>query len=169
MNAPTHAPVGALEFTLIGSKLNSPRIPAWRVAWLQPAIDHPVHHHHDRCDGHHDCGDILRDHTPSSVTRSKRPPHEVRRLVTGTGKGLEEKLRWQRNQMISDHGPGLPDDAPIDQVRLPTRIRRALALAGLNTVGDIRRTSDAVLLSLPNIGQSSVTHLRNELGSHNRA
>jgi hypothetical protein len=39
--------------------------------------------------------------------------------------------------MISDHGPGLPDDAPIDQARLPTRIRRALALAGLNTVGDI--------------------------------
>jgi hypothetical protein len=27
--------VGALEFTIIGSKLNSPiRIPAWRVVWL---------------------------------------------------------------------------------------------------------------------------------------
>jgi hypothetical protein len=23
---------------------------------VQPAIDHPVHHHHDRCDGHQDCG-----------------------------------------------------------------------------------------------------------------
>jgi DNA-directed RNA polymerase alpha subunit len=70
--------------------------------------------------------------------------------------------------MISDPGAGLPDNVPIDQVRLPIRIRRALAIARLNTVGDVRQTSDVVLLSLPNIGQSSVTHLRNELARHNR-
>lgn len=63
-----------------------------------------------------------------------------------------------------DPGPNLPDDVSIDQVRLPHRIERALAAAGLKTVGDVRKASDAVLLSIRNLGQSSLTHLRNVLG-----
>jgi DNA-directed RNA polymerase alpha subunit len=63
-----------------------------------------------------------------------------------------------------DPGPNLPDDVSIDQVRLPYRIERALAAAGLKTVGDVRKASDAVLLSIRNLGQSSLTHLRNVLG-----
>ena len=63
-----------------------------------------------------------------------------------------------------DPGPNLPDDVSIDQVRLPHRIKRALAAAGLKTAGDVRKASDAVLLSVQNLGQSSLTHLRNVLG-----
>jgi DNA-directed RNA polymerase alpha subunit len=63
-----------------------------------------------------------------------------------------------------DPGPNSPDDVSIDQVRLPYRIERALAAAGLKTVGDVRKASDAVLLSIRNLGQSSLTHLRNVLG-----
>jgi hypothetical protein len=47
-----------------------------------------------------------------------------------------------------DHGPNLPDGVPIDQVRLRPFIKRALAAAGLRTVGDVRKASDAMLLSI---------------------
>ena len=35
--------------------------------------------------------------------------------------------------------PELPDDTPLERVRLPARIRKVLDLAGLKTVGDRRR------------------------------
>jgi DNA-directed RNA polymerase alpha subunit len=69
-----------------------------------------------------------------------------------------------RKMTKRDPGPNLPDDVSIDQVRLPHRIKRALEAAGLKTVGDVRKASDAVLLSIQNLGQSSLTHLRNVLG-----
>ena len=65
--------------------------------------------------------------------------------------------------------PNLLDDVSIDQVRLLPSIKRALVGAGLETVGDVRKTSDAMLLSFQNLGQSSVTRLRNELGRRDRA
>jgi DNA-directed RNA polymerase alpha subunit len=65
--------------------------------------------------------------------------------------------------------PKLLDDVSIDQVRLLPSIKRALVAAGLGTVGDVRKTSDAMLLSFQNLGQSSVTRLRNELGRRDRA
>jgi DNA-directed RNA polymerase alpha subunit len=67
-----------------------------------------------------------------------------------------------------DPDPNLPDYASIDQVRFPPRIKWALVAAGLKTVGDVRNTSDATLLSIQNLGQSSVTRLRNELGRRDR-
>jgi DNA-directed RNA polymerase alpha subunit len=60
--------------------------------------------------------------------------------------------------------PALPDDAPIEGVRLSTRIRNALNAAGLKTVGEVREASDATLLSLQDLGQGSVDHLRESLG-----
>jgi DNA-directed RNA polymerase alpha subunit len=64
--------------------------------------------------------------------------------------------------------PDLPDDASIDQVRLPPRIKRALLAAGLKSVGDVRKASDAMLLSIQNLGKSSVKCLRNKLGRRAR-
>jgi DNA-directed RNA polymerase alpha subunit len=55
--------------------------------------------------------------------------------------------------------PELPDDTPLDSVELPTRIRNVLAAEGLKTVGDIREASDAMLLSLQDLGKGSVAHL----------
>ena len=63
-----------------------------------------------------------------------------------------------------DPTPELPDDTPIGDVVLPTRIRNALAVAGLKTVGEVREASDTTLLSLPDLGQGSVAHLRETLG-----
>jgi DNA-directed RNA polymerase alpha subunit len=60
--------------------------------------------------------------------------------------------------------PELPDDTPIDHVRFTTRIRNVLNAAGIKTVGDIRKASDKTLLSLQDLGQGSVTHLRETLG-----
>jgi DNA-directed RNA polymerase alpha subunit len=60
--------------------------------------------------------------------------------------------------------PDLPDDTPIENVRFVTRIRNALNAVGMKTVGDVREVSDAVLLSLPDFGSSSLSYLREALG-----
>jgi DNA-directed RNA polymerase alpha subunit len=70
----------------------------------------------------------------------------------------------EREMTSYDPDPNLPDDISIGEVRLPPTIKRALAAAGLKTVGDVRKTSDAMLLSIQKLGRSSVTRLRNELG-----
>jgi DNA-directed RNA polymerase alpha subunit len=56
--------------------------------------------------------------------------------------------------------PEIPDDTLIADVRFSTRIRNALNAAGIKTVGEVRETSDATLLSLQDLGQGSVAHLR---------
>jgi DNA-directed RNA polymerase alpha subunit len=60
--------------------------------------------------------------------------------------------------------PELPDETPLDNVELPTRIRNALADGGLETVGEVREASDKILVTLPNLGTRSVAHLRKVLG-----
>jgi DNA-directed RNA polymerase alpha subunit len=61
-------------------------------------------------------------------------------------------------------GPELPDDALISRIDFPTRIRNALYYAGLNTVGEVRESSDEMLLSLPDLGSKSVALVRETLG-----
>jgi DNA-directed RNA polymerase alpha subunit len=78
-------------------------------------------------------------------------------------KVLKEKAKWTERRLI-DPTPELPDDTAIENVQLPTRIRNALAVAGLKTVGEVREASGEMLLSLPDLGQGSVTHLRETLG-----
>jgi DNA-directed RNA polymerase alpha subunit len=60
--------------------------------------------------------------------------------------------------------PELPDDTLISGVELPARIRTVLVIAGLETVGEVRETSDEILLSFQDCGKASVTHLRETLG-----
>jgi DNA-directed RNA polymerase alpha subunit len=49
-------------------------------------------------------------------------------------------------------------------VELPLRIRVALETAGIKTVGEVRKASDEMLLSLQDVGKASVAHLRETLG-----
>ena len=63
-----------------------------------------------------------------------------------------------------DPTPELPDDTPISDVEFPARIRNVLAAAGLKTVGEVRETSDKILLSFQDLGKASVAHLRETLG-----
>ena len=63
-----------------------------------------------------------------------------------------------------DQTPELPDDTPISDVEFPARIRNVLAAAGLKTVGEVRETSDEILLSLQDLGKGSVAYLRETLG-----
>jgi DNA-directed RNA polymerase alpha subunit len=63
-----------------------------------------------------------------------------------------------------DPTPELPDDTPISDVEFPARIRNVLAAAGLKTVGEVRETSDEILLSFQDLGKASVAHLRETLG-----
>jgi len=63
-----------------------------------------------------------------------------------------------------DPTPELPDDTPISDVEFPARIRNVLAAAGLKTVGEVRETSDEILLSFQDLGKASVADLRETLG-----
>src|SRR6202795_4170429 len=77
----------------------------------------------------------------------------------------EERLR--REQAAGPRlypAPELPDDTLIEQVRFSTRIRNALNAAGMRTIGEVRETSDDNLLSLQDLGPSSISHLRETLG-----
>src|SRR3954453_3409188 len=51
----------------------------------------------------------------------------------------------------STPSPELPDDALIEGLNLPTRIRNALINAGFKTVGDVRESSDKTLFSFQRI------------------
>jgi DNA-directed RNA polymerase alpha subunit len=81
-----------------------------------------------------------------------------------------ERLRAERLAREAVAGPmlypapELPDDTPIENVRFSARVRNALITADLKTVGEIREASDAMLLSLPDLGKGSVAHLRETLG-----
>ena len=63
-----------------------------------------------------------------------------------------------------DPTPELPDDTPISDVEFTSRIRNVLAAAGLKTVGEVRETSDEILMSFQDLGKASVAHLRETLG-----
>jgi DNA-directed RNA polymerase alpha subunit len=84
--------------------------------------------------------------------------------------GNLERLREERLAREAAAGPmlypapELPDDTPIENVRFSTRVRNTLITAGLKTVGEIREASDAMLLSLQDLGKRSVAHLRETLG-----
>ena len=81
-----------------------------------------------------------------------------------------ERLREERLRREQAAGPmlypapELPDDTLIEQVRFSTRIRNALNAAGLKTIGEVRETSDDNLLSLQDLGPSSISNLREILG-----
>ena len=81
-----------------------------------------------------------------------------------------ERLREERLRREEAAGPmlypapELPDDTLIEQVRFSTRIRNALNAAGMKTIGEVRETSDDNLLSLQDLGPSSISHLRETLG-----
>jgi DNA-directed RNA polymerase alpha subunit len=71
-------------------------------------------------------------------------------------------MTWLKPQMTEriDPTPQLSGDTPIDSIRLPTRILNVLANEGLKTVGEVRAASDAMLVSLPDLGPRSVAFLR---------
>jgi DNA-directed RNA polymerase alpha subunit len=84
--------------------------------------------------------------------------------VAASPPAAELGLREMSEQHLVDPRPELPDDTPIEEVRFPTRIRNVLAGAGLKTVGEVRETTDEILLSFQDLGPGSVAHLRETLG-----
>jgi DNA-directed RNA polymerase alpha subunit len=75
---------------------------------------------------------------------------------------LGEREMSEPNKL--DPTPGIPDDTLISDVELPARIRNVLVAAGLKTVGEVRETADETLLSLQDLGKSSVARIRETLG-----
>jgi DNA-directed RNA polymerase alpha subunit len=79
-----------------------------------------------------------------------------------------EGQREMNERHLIDPTPELPDNTRIEDVRFPTRIRNILTAAGLKTVGEVRETADKTLLTFPDVGQGSVSHLRETLGLPSR-
>ena len=81
-----------------------------------------------------------------------------------------ERLRGERLRREEAVGPmlypapELQDDTSVENVRFATRIRNALNIAGMKTIGEVREASDAALLSLPDFGSGSLSYLREALG-----
>jgi hypothetical protein len=76
---------------------------------------------------------------------------------------MEGKGNIQERDLL-DPTPELPDDTLLDRVQFPTRVRAALAASGLSTVGEIRESSNEMLLDLQDLGSGSVSYLREALG-----
>ena len=76
---------------------------------------------------------------------------------------LRAKAKRTERRLI-EPTPELPDDTPIENVQLPTRLRNVLAAEGLKTVGAVRETADKTLLSFQDLGPDSLAHLRRTLG-----
>jgi hypothetical protein len=102
-----------------------------------------------------------------SEAKEAMPDHEDAQKAF---EGNHERLRNERLARQAAAGPmlypapELPDDTLIGKVRFSTRIRNALNAAGMKTIGEVREASDEALLSLPDFGKSSITHLRQTLG-----
>ena len=69
--------------------------------------------------------------------------------------------------MLLNPSPSLPDNTPLDDVALPTRIRNAFKYNGIKTVGDVRETSDTTLLSFQDFGRGSLLFCRDVFGMMN--
>ena len=111
----------------------------------------------------------------SAAERKALRSREAQEAITDHKKSQEafdanrERLRQERLAREAAGpmfypAPELPDDTLVENVRFSTRIRNALTAGGLKTVGEIREASDATLLSLQDLGPSSVTPLRETLG-----
>jgi DNA-directed RNA polymerase alpha subunit len=98
-----------------------------------------------------------------------RPPFPTMRVVREMIEvvALTGRDRAESRMKKFNPDPNLPDDLSIHQVRLRPAIKRALAAAGLKTLGDVRKTSDAMLFSIQSLGWKSVMRLRIELGHRN--
>jgi DNA-directed RNA polymerase alpha subunit len=86
----------------------------------------------------------------------KRPVKSVR------DRGL--KITPNERTTMASPTPELPDNTPISEVEFPVRIRNLLVANGLKTVGEVRGTSDAELLTFQDCGASTVSYLRRTLG-----
>jgi hypothetical protein len=53
-----------------------------------------------------------------------------------------------------------PDDTLLSDVDLPAQIRDVMASAGLMSVGEVRETSDEILVSFQDLGKGFVARLR---------
>jgi Bacterial RNA polymerase, alpha chain C terminal domain len=104
-----------------------------------------------------------------AFSQSKRTDFDSRALAVpfrlrNTRPAKPGGLKAKGKQAVLDPTPELPDDTLIEDVRFATRIRNVLNAAGLKTVGEVRETSDEILLSFQDLGQGSVAHLRETLG-----
>jgi hypothetical protein len=82
---------------------------------------------------------------PLACLPTKEYPRKIKiqNAVHGRAEGEGE----MNERHLIDPTAELPDDTPIENIRFATRLRNALAVEGLKTVGEVRETADETLLS----------------------
>jgi DNA-directed RNA polymerase alpha subunit len=80
--------------------------------------------------------------------------------------GLQNKrgTKSERSIRLINACPELPDDTFIAAPPLPPRIKNALLLREMRTVGEVRIASDKDLLQIRHLGKASIEYLRCSLG-----
>ena len=97
------------------------------------------------------------------VYKDKQQPTKEERAAK------KDKARWDAEENMAARKKG--EEAfksnyarlKADEVRMPTRIANALSNAGLRTLGEVRVSSDANLLTFQDVGPGTVRWLRESL------
>src|SRR5579871_4122140 len=124
-----------------------------RTAYVLRESDLPVHLHGSEwmCDRKFNAAEELL-HNP-----------EIKAAVAGVLKNGGEVMGGLEIKMKKKPLSSLPSDTRLEDVDLPTRVQKALALNGIRTVGDLRELSEATLLTFQDFGHRSVAYVRDLL------
>ena len=96
------------------------------------------------------------------MPRSKKGSRPVAHVIAKSG--AEIVTTADRQRLMLDPSPDLPDDTVLQNVNLPIRVRNALLAGGLRTVGEVRETSSSDLLTFQNVGLRTIAVIRELLG-----
>ena len=97
------------------------------------------------------------------VPRNSGDDIAVNPLPQGASSDMDGKTTKEGGDLL-DPMPELPDNTPLNRVRFPARICKALEAGGFRTIGEIREASDETLLNLQGLGSGSISDLRATLG-----
>ncbi len=96
---------------------------------------------------------------------------EIKQMLTVKGLRLGQRLDDQRRQSrreLFDSLKGSGNEAllnkPIGDIDFSVRVRKALQLLGVQTLGDLAARTEAELMGVKNFGATSLTEVRERLG-----
>ncbi len=98
---------------------------------------------------------------------------EIKHMLTAKGLRLGQRLDDQRRQSrreLFDSLKGSGNEAmlakPIGDIDFSVRVRKALQLLGVQSLGDLAARTEAELMGVKNFGATSLTEVREKLGQY---
>lgn len=101
---------------------------------------------------------------------------EIKQMLSGKGLRLGQRLDDQRRQSRRDLFESLRGSGneaalarPVTEIEFSVRVRKALQLLGIHTLGDLASRTEAELMGVKNFGATSLFEVRQRLTEHNLA